>query len=245
MFSYIWKAITYILREVKGTVRYVFAWQEPSLDTMEYNQYWQTRGHHTMQPRYSIFSEMIDYGSSVLDLGCGDGLLLQYLRDGKSAQVHGIDISEEAVRLASERNVEITVGDILEIDIEGVYDYIIVSEVLEHLADPEALIAKSKGKFCKALLISIPNIGYYKHRLRLLLGRFPVQWAWHPSEHLRFWTVVDFRLWLRQFDLDKAAVFASNGVPVLRDLLPNLFGDQVVFVVAPPPQDGNSSQMPD
>jgi methionine biosynthesis protein MetW len=198
-----------------------------------------------MQPRYSIFSEFIDHGSSVLDIGCGDGLLLEYLKDQKNAQVYGIDLSEEAVRLAKERNIETTVGDILQIEIERVYDYIILSEVLEHLNDPEIVIAKLKGKFRKSLLISIPNIGYYKHRLRLLFGHFPLQWKYHPSEHLRFWTVADFRLWLRQFRLEVAAISVSNGVPVFRQLMPNLFCDQVVFVIPAPHQGGNATWVSD
>jgi methionine biosynthesis protein MetW len=238
--SFIWKAIAYTWREVKDTVCYVFAWQESNLEVMEYDRYWQARGRHSMQPRYSLFSELVGSGSSVLDIGCGDGFLLQYLKNEKNARVCGIDISEEAVRLARERNIETTVGDILEIDIECVYDYIILSEVLEHFDKPEAVIAKLKGKFRKALLISIPNIGYYKHRLRLLFGRFPIQWVWHPAEHLRFWTVADFRLWLRQFGLKESVVLASNGFPILRQILPNLFGDQVIFAVPPPPQEGNN-----
>jgi len=239
--GYIWKAITYIWREVKDTACYIFAWQESNLEVMGYDHYWKARGCHSMQPRYSLFSKLVDNGSLVLDIGCGDGFLLQYLKDENNALVRGIDVSEEAVRLARERNIEATVGDILEIDIECVYDYVVLSEVLEHLDEPEAVITKLNGKFRKALLISIPNIGYYKHRLRLLFGRFPIQWRCHPAEHLRFWTVADFRLWLRQFGLKESIVLASNGFPVLRQLLPNLFGDQVIFVVPRPPQEGDSN----
>lgn len=223
----------YVWREAGDTVGYVFAWQKSSLETMEYDRYWRARGRHSMQPRYSIFSELIDNGSSVLDIGCGDGLLLQYLKDKKNAQVRGIDISEEAVRLARERDIDATVSNIFEVDIECIYDYIILSEFLEHLDEPGAVIAKLEGRFRKALLISIPNIGYYKHRLRLLFGRFPIQWRYHPSEHLRYWTVLDFRLWLHQFGLKASIVSASNGVPILRQFWPNLFGDQVVFAISP------------
>ena len=66
------------------------------------------------------------------------------------------------------------------------------------MPNPEQLILKLRGRFRKYLIITIPNTGFAGERLRLLLGRFPKQWALHPSEHLRFWTVTDFIFWCQQ-----------------------------------------------
>jgi len=80
----------------------------------------------------------------------------------------------------------------------GTYDYAVISEVLEHLPNPEQLMFKLKGKVNKYIIITVPNTGFIGERLRLLFGRFPKQWVIHPSEHIRFWTVADFIYWCDQ-----------------------------------------------
>jgi hypothetical protein len=84
-------------------------------------------------------------------------------------------------------------------------DYIILSEVLEHLPNPEALLTRLRDRFNRRLLIDIPNTGAMNDRLRLLFGRFPKQWVFHPAEHLRFWTVKDFMHLCRQlgYEIDQ------------------------------------------
>jgi methionine biosynthesis protein MetW len=207
---------------------------------MDYDEYWRVRGFHTLQPRYRIMAEVIEPGSTVLDLGCGEGMLLQYLAETRDTSGYGVDVSQEAVKLARERGIQAEVADITSWQIDQAYDYIILSEVLEHLVNPEEVISKVHRRFRKALIVSIPNIGYYPHRLRLLLGRFPLQWVLHPAEHLRYWTVTDFVEWIDQFGLQAVDVRSSNGFPILDRLWPNLFSNQVVFVIRPCAARGES-----
>jgi methionine biosynthesis protein MetW len=176
-------------------------------------------------------AQIIEPGSTVLDVGCGEGLLLEYLTKNRAIKGYGVDISHEAAKLAETRGIVIKVTDILAWEIEEKYDYIILSEVIEHLANSEQVIVKLSKHFRKAMIVSVPNIGYYQHRLRLLFGRFPIQWNWHPSEHLRFWTVVDFKAWIQELGLAVVKVESSNGLPLLHRYLPNLFGNQVVFII--------------
>ena len=69
---------------------------------------------------------------------------------------------------------------------------------------------------CKSgLIISIPNTGYIRDRLRLFFGLFPLQWAFHPSEHLRFWTIRDFKWWIKSLDLQLIGTDPANGITVL------------------------------
>ena len=220
-------------QDVYDTIRYISQTQKMTLSYMDYDHYWRVRGFHTFQPRYRIMAEVIEPGSTVLDIGCGEGLLLEYLTKTRGISGCGVDIAPEAVRLAGARGVKVEVADILHWEVEQEYDYIILSEILEHLANPEEVIAKVRHRFRKALLVSIPNIGYYRHRLRLLFGRFPIQWEWHPAEHLRFWTVVDFVQWISELGLEVVDVRSSNGFPMLHRHFPNLFGNQVVFVIQP------------
>lgn len=224
-----------------STLSYVSQTQKMHMAELDYDQYWRMRGSHTFQPRYQIIVEIVEFGSTVLDIGCGEGLLLQYLTETKGICGYGVDISREAVRLARARGVKAEAADILQLRIDQAYDYIILSEVLEHLANPEEVIIKVRGRFRKALLISVPNIGYYQHRLRLLFGRFPLQWRWHPGEHLRFWTVIDFVEWIGELGLEVSGVRSSNGFPFLHRYLPNLFGNQVVFIIYPSPQSSRAA----
>jgi len=81
-----------------------------------------------------------------------------------------------------------------------------------------------------SLWLTFPNIAYFPHRLRLLSGKFPVQWVVFPGEHLRFWSVPGFAAWLASLSVPALDVIASNGLTVARlhRVWPNLFGNQMV-----------------
>jgi hypothetical protein len=81
-----------------------------------------------------------------------------------------------------------------------------------------------------SLWLTFPNIAYFPHRLRLLAGKFPIQWTIFPGEHLRFWSVPDFRYWLRQLGFSNPRMLPSNGLTLfeLHRLWPNLAANQIV-----------------
>lgn len=208
-----------------------------TLTDMDYDQYWRERESVELRikPRFRIFAELIEPGSSVLDLGCGDGTNLAYLLERKQIVPFGIDLSPGAVRQAQARGIEAVVADIADsgFHLQGRYDYIILSEVVEHLPYPENLLLRVRDHFHKGLLVTIPNTGFYRYRLRLLLGRFPVQWVYHPGEHLRYWTVKDFVWWVEQFGYRIKRTWASSGTRLgplqLRQRWPNLWAYRVIF----------------
>ena len=144
----------------------------------------------------------------MLDVGCGDGFLMEFLTRTRKAHCQGSDISEVSVRLAQKRGFDAKVVDAMsdEFYADSSYDYIVVCELSEHISNPEKLIAKLRGAYNRALLVSVPSSAYFKHRPRLLCGRFPIQWGWHPSEHLRYWSVPDFRWWAGELGLEVAGV---------------------------------------
>lgn len=188
----------------------------------------------SIQERFKIFSDWAPEGSSVLDIGCGSGKLMRYLVENKSCKVLGIDISEEAAQLCKEKGVNALVEDITKdsFELKQDFDIVILSEIVEHLANPEGLIEKIKPH-TNYIFLSLPNIGFFPYRLRLLFGRFPVHDEYHPSEHLRYWTYKDFKDWLRFLDLEILDVKSSNGMLYLKDLFPNMFGFQMCFKVKP------------
>ena len=221
-------------RELWNACKQVCQRKPMAMKMLDYERYWLSLGEGGIAERYRIFVDLIEDGTSVLDIGCGSGVFLQFLAQNKeNVKGFGIDVSVEAVRRAREKGVNSKVVDVTEpeFQLDGVYDYIILSEVLEHIPNPERLMLKLKGKFRRAMLISIPNIGYYPYRLRLLRGSFPLQWGLHPGEHLRYWTVSDFLFWADQMGFRVETVIVSSGFPYLARWWPNLLGNQVVFVI--------------
>jgi methionine biosynthesis protein MetW len=230
-------SLRYYLKRPAAILKYIFTDFPAAMDRMDYDDYWKIRGNFGFSTRYQVFENLIDPGSSVLDIGCGDGSTLKYLHETRNTTGEGLDISESGVKMAREKGMTASVADVSAEDfkIEKVYDYIIISEVLEHIPNPEDVLAKTKGRFSKGLILSIPNTGYYLYRLRLLFGRFPVQWALHPGEHLRFWTLPDFRACLGACGLQVAAMKTHTGFLFLHALWPSLFADTAVFLVRETP----------
>ena len=197
----------------------------------DYDTYWRHRAPATLQPRFSIIGDAVAPGASVLDIGCGDGVMLQFLMATKQVRALGIDVSAEAIRRAVARGVDARVQPLGELAASGqTFDHVVMSEVVEHVADAERFVLDAWALTRTSLWLTFPNIAYFPHRLRLLSGKAPVQWVVFPGEHLRFWSVPDFRAWLESLSLPSPSMVASNGVTFARlhRLWPNLFGNQIV-----------------
>ena len=207
---------------------------------LNYEDYWKIRGaklRKKLMDREFIFMKWIKDGSAVLNIACGNSSFLLELKKRKGCQVEGFDISSLVVEEQKRADIEACVKDInnKEFKIDKNYDYIILSEILEHLALPENLISKIKNR-TKFLLISIPNSVFYRFRFSLFFkGRFFKQWFYHPSEHLRFWSHLDFKDWLDGLGLEIIKYEAANGLDIgpikIFKFWPNLFGHQICYLV--------------
>lgn len=195
-----------------------------------YNQYW-TQIKSDYKYRYGIFTKWIDDGTKILDLGCGDGHLAEVLVNRKRCDVTCFDISEVALEKARIRGLKTVCGSIedkLPFD-DSIFDYVVATEALEHVALTEEVLLEMARVSKKYLLISIPNIAFWKYRLTLLGGRFPKQWTIHPREHLRYWSIPDFKMVLGGLNLKIIDMKAGSGRRYLRDFWPNFFAEQVCF----------------
>lgn len=221
------------LRILREDIKYIFKYPTITLKRMDYEEYWGEMQDINIKERTRIFSKIIKPGSTVLDIGCGTGTNLKYLIENNNVIAEGIDISSTAVQIAKKRGINAWVSDITQeqLNLDKKYDYILLSEVLEHIASPETLLSKLKEKFEEGVIVSVPNIGLYKHRLRLLFGRFPIQWAFHPGEHLRFWTLRDFRWWVQNQGFRITDSYPSNGFPIIYKHFPSLFANMIVYIL--------------
>ena len=230
-------------RHVYAQIRSIFARPKYTRTEINYNEYWRKREFIEIQPRFPIISKMIERGATVLDVGCGDGGLLLYLKEHRDQILEvGIDISDVAIERCVSRGLNCMKQTLSAFEAESArqkrtFDYVIMSEVIEHVPNSEEFVQTAWGLTRGKLIISFPNIAYWPHRLRLLLGRNPVQWAHFQAEHLRFWSVSDFTDWLSAMELPSAnishKVIGTSGTCSLGlcKLWPNLFANQVIVTV--------------
>lgn len=201
-----------------------------------YENYWKKRGRSGDRPRYHIFSEWIERDSKVIDIGCGDGYFGEFLVKNKNVDYVGSDISDTALQAARDRGLNVIQLDAskeLGKFLPGSFDFVVMSEFIEHIPNSEEILEIAGRIARKGVLISIPNIAYWKFRLQLLLGSFPKQWAVAPEEHLRYWSVSDFKKTAENVGFEIKEIRSSNGRKILRDIWSNLFGFQVCFYLKP------------
>ncbi len=208
---------------------------------VDYDVYWDNKaqaglGHLSpwRRKRAEAFASVITESSSVLDLGVGDGALLRFLIEQRGIMGYGLDVSPKAVAFCQQNGLNVDLADInqpITNFITAPFDYIILSEIIEHLPDPESLLNLLRPYAKKSIIVSIPNTGFHQHRLRLLMGRFPLQWVVTPGEHLRFWTLTDFRWWAQQMNFKVAQEIPYEGTHWLKDILPGLFAAAFVYVL--------------
>ena len=209
----------------------------------QYGEYWKEKrpgGLGSITPfqkeRANWILEYIDHDSSLLDIGCGDGGVLLYLQSRvENLECTAVDYSADALKFLGQHGLRTRTVDLNDLDsVETLpdADYIVMFEILEHLQFSEKVLLCLAKKAKKGIFFSIPNSGYFPYRLRLLSGRFLMQWRMQPNEHLRFWTYKDLRWWLGQLGLlDDATIQLYEGIPVLNSIWKSMFAmGMVVFV---------------
>lgn len=210
-----------------------------NIHKINYDEYWKSRGfslNKKLKEREVIILKQIPSGSKVIDIGCGNSLLPVALKN-KNVNIEVADISSvvlDGYRKHDINNVQIDLEKIESTELKDMYDYIIMSEVLEHITNPEDVIDNLKSH-TKNFVLTIPNSAFYRFRLHLFFsGRFFTQWFHHPSEHVRYWSHIDFLDWLVSRGLKVTYTEASNGlsflgIPFYR-IWPNLFGHQICYI---------------
>ncbi len=237
----------YMLKEFKRKLNLMAGHMplESGLLDDKYEEYWNKREttdglvakrKNRIRKRMLLIAEEIDDHSSILDIGCGNGELLAIIAEKKHyCSLTGIDISREAVERTQKRGIEAIEADIMKFKLEnlGKFDYIIMSEIIEHLPNPERILLDLK-KIAKKIIITTPNVAFILFRLRLFFfGNFPVTTIFHIREHLSLWSVKDFIYWANFIGFDVTKIVGYSGVEFLnlKKLVPNLFANHMLYVL--------------
>lgn len=138
-------------------------------------------------------------GASVLDLGCGDGQLLQRLATEKQSRVQGIEIDEQAVYQCFARGVSVLHGDIdtgLPDYADGNFDYVILNESFQQVRKPETVLREAL-RVGRQVIVAFPNFAHYSARLQIFFGgKTPVTpslpYEWHDTPNIHFLSISDF-----------------------------------------------------
>ena len=189
-----------------------------------------------IQQRYDfqLISSWIPQGSRVLDLGCGDGVLLAGLSATRDVRGYGVEIDDANI-LASVRNGVQVIQDDLESGLsffeDGAFDFVILSQTLQAMRHVEVVL-REMLRVGRQGIVTFPNFGYWRHRLDILQGRMPVSkslpYSWHDTPNIHLCTVKDFEDLCAKIGaeiLDERVIHAGRSV----ELLPNLRGSLGVF----------------
>ena len=185
---------------------------------------------------YAIISDLIEPNTKVLDLGCGDGGLLQWLATNKGVDGRGIEISSARVQRAITRGVSVYQGDIDEglADYPNqAFDYVILSQTLQETRHPLQVLQEMLRVGRKAI-VAFPNFGHWSVRLaHLASGRAPktklFPYDWYNSPNIHFLTVKDFEELARRENWTvERKIFLSGHH--MGSILPNLMAEVAVFL---------------
>ncbi len=155
--------------------------------------------HYSIRKDWNLIESLIDNKSTILDIGCGEGDLIQQLQNNKHADIRGVEIDGKLVRSAISRGLSVVQGN-AEKDLtqycDQSFDYVILSQTLQAMYNPKQVLNELLRIGAKAI-VSFPNFGHWRIRSQLLFkGKMPVThelpYAWYDTPNIHFFTLKDF-----------------------------------------------------
>ena len=162
-----------------------------------------------MKPEFKIIANLIEKNTRVLDVGCGDGTLMEFLKDKNKIDIRGIEILKSNVQKCIGKGLTVIEGD-AEKDLsqfpDGSFDFVILSQTLQAFLNPEKVITELL-RVGKKAIVTIPNFGYWKVRLHLLIkGTMPITRTlpdeWYNTPNLHMCTIQDFFIFCKKREIN-------------------------------------------
>ncbi|MDA7453446.1 methionine biosynthesis protein MetW [Candidatus Pelagibacter ubique] len=196
-----------------------------------------------MKQEFKIISDLIEKNTRVLDVGCGDGILMEYLKYNKEIDIRGIEISKDNVQKCLSKGLTVIEGD-AEKDLlqfpDSSFDFVILSQTLQAFLNPEIVI-KELLRVGKKAIVTIPNFGFWKVRLHLLIkGTMPITKnlpdEWYNTPNLHMCTIKDFYNFCenRKIKLDKSLALHNEKISSINRLnlnTKNLSAELGIFLI--------------
>lgn len=181
----------------------------------------------------------IESGSSVLELGCGNGELLSLIKDKKQANVHGVEIDSAGVRECVRRGLDVlheNADEALADYADNAFDYVIFNDSLQRAVDRPEIVINEALRVGKKVIVAVPNFAHIRSRLQIFFrGRTPVTsslpYEWYNTPNLHFLSINDFKAYLKKRDI--ALLQEDYAGPSGRArILPNLFALTGIFLIS-------------
>lgn len=183
---------------------------------------------------FEVISRWVLKGSHVLDLGCADGSLLAKLIKDKKTTGYGVELNDDNVRACVEKGIHVLQQDLergLTFFEDNSFDVAILSLTLQAVHKTEAML-REITRVGKTAIVSVPNFGYWPHRLAVLRGRMPVSrtlpYQWYNTPNVRVLTMKDFIQLATDLNyriLEQVAITDEKEI----SFLPNLRGSLALF----------------
>ena len=196
-----------------------------------------------MKHEFRIIADLIEANSRVIDVGCGDGVLMDFLKQNKNIDVRGLEISKDKVQKCISKGLTVIEGN-AESDLKQFpnhsFDYAVLSQTLQAFLNPEIVINELL-RVGKKAIVTIPNFGYWKVRLHLLIkGTMPVTETlpdqWYNTANLHMCTIKDFFNFAteKNFKIKSSLALSKEEVSEIKNSnlsFKNFFADLGIFII--------------
>jgi len=211
--------------------------------TINNNREYDYTNHETQyRDEYPLIESLIKPNSKVIDLGCGNGTLLQLLKDKKNIHEYGIELVRSGVDICREKGLNVRQGSIdchLSEIKDKQFDYAICNVTIQMVMYPEILLSEMK-RIAHYQIISFPNFAHWRNRLDLLLkGRMPKPmlfgYDWYTTGHIHQLSLIDFLDLAEKYDLtacEQIHVGIDGFTRFIRNYKPNIFSSVSICLLS-------------
>ena len=197
----------------------------------------------TLRKDLNLIADLVENNSKVIDVGCGNGELINFLSKNKNTKIQGLEINQKKVNQCVAKGLSVIQGDAdkdLELYPDNSFDYVILSQTIQATIEPKNILIELT-RIGKKVIVSIPNFGFWKVRLDLLFkGKMPItsklNSTWFETDNIHLCTISDFIDLSDQLNLEikQTVTISSNkqkqffGKP---NKYENIFAEEAIFLI--------------